>query len=81
MTAVNVSITETLPSRPIAPTVIPQFHRRLTVTSAEPAELVFRSSWPRPAAREPRAATWFPVIPLLASYAFDVAGGRRLPVH
>src|SRR5215831_9542758 len=39
--------TQTLPSRPIAPTVIPQFPRRLSVTSAEPAELVFRSSWPR----------------------------------
>src|SRR6516162_5306776 len=44
--------TQTLPSRPIAPTVIPQFPRRLSVTSAEPAELVFRSSGPRPAARE-----------------------------
>src|SRR5215471_18610994 len=33
--------TQTLPSRPIAPTVIPQFPRRLSVTSAEPAELVF----------------------------------------
>src|SRR5215471_1839094 len=44
--------TQTLPSRPIAPTVIPQFPRRLSVTSAEPAELVFRSSWPSPAARE-----------------------------
>ena len=44
--------TQTLPSRPIAPTVISQFPRRLSVTSAEPAELVFRSSGPRPAARE-----------------------------
>src|SRR6516165_8936574 len=40
MTAENVENTQTLPSC-IAPTVIPQFLRRLSVTSAEPAELVF----------------------------------------